>query len=334
VRRALIVMAVAVTLAGAVAGARVWMKARAVQAFIERHIGVPDDPPPDLLHRWFDVTPVPVVFTAAWEKFFIAVPRYVFETDPTIWARMHFEDWDRIPAADRGVALEAMLARSGLVIHAGNCWPYMTATDWDMVPQPIRAVAILGLLEYWTRYYAVGELFELDIGRMVHLVQAIVMSESWFEHRSLLVNDDGSRDIGLAGASAYARDVIRRWHADGRVDFSFEDDEAYYNPWHAARFIAFWFDLMLSEADGDVELAIRAYNQGIARARAGGGDAYLAAVERRLRQFIGAETTRSPTWNAVRAWSRQPPPAHRPRCHRTMSSPRISAQPDSARMLQ
>ncbi len=332
-RRRLVAGAVVVAaLLGAIVGGRAWLDARALEAYLEGAVVVPEYDPPDLLHRWFDTTPVDVVYTADWEKFSITVPRYVFETDHTIWARMHFEDWDRLPARERVVPLDRLLARTGLVIHAGDCWPVMTAADWDMVPQPVRAIAILGVIEYWVRFYAVGELHGLDIRRMVDVSQAIVMSESWFEHRAFLVNDDGTTDIGLAGASAYARGVIRRWHADGRVDFSLADDD-YYNPWHAARFIAFWFDRMLLEADGDVDLAIRAYNQGIARARAGHGTDYLSAVRRRLRQYI-VGTSHSPTWNAVRAWRLVPVTTHRPRCHRTISSPRISAQPDSARMLQ
>lgn len=313
--RRIVVSVVGVSvLAAGIGGGRVWREARAVDAYIVEHLRPPADDQPDLLHRWFDTTPVTFVYTAAWQKFSSTVPRYRFETDPTLWARMHFEDWDNMPARERVVPLDRMLARSGLVIHANRCWPVMTAADWDAVPQPIRAIAILGILEYWTRFYAVGEQHDLDIRRMVQVVQAIVMSESWFEHRSLLVNADGSEDIGLAGASAYARDVMRRWHEDGRADFSFAADDDYYNPWHAARFIAFWFNRMLFEADGDVDVAIRAYNQGISRAKAGHGDDYLAAVRRRERQFIAASTTRSPTWNAVRAWRQLAAPADRARC--------------------
>lgn len=301
-------------------GARVLLEAHAVATYIQREIDVPADDPPALLFRWFDTTSVDVQFTAAWEKFTMRLPRYEFRGDYPLWSRMHFEDWDRLPASEREIPLKNMLVRSGAVLHAGDCWPVMTARDWDAVPQPIRAVAILGILEYWTRYYAVGELFEHDIVPMVHVVQAIVMSESWFEHRSLLVNHDGSQDIGLAGASAYARKIVEEWHAADRLDFVFAPDD-YFNPWHAGRFVAFWFDLMLQEADGDTDVAIRAYNQGISRAKAGHGDDYLAAVRRRERQFIAARVSRSPTWNTVRKWREQGPLAPRPTCHREYGRP-------------
>lgn len=326
--RRVIVTAVGIcVLAAGLGGGRVWREARAVEHYIDGHLQVPGPPFPDLLQRWFDLTPVRVPYTAAWQKFTATVPRHQFETDPTLWQRMHFEDWDRLPARERVVPLHRMLARSGHVIHARECWPTMTAADWDQVPQPIRAIAILAVLDYWTRFYEVGAEFHLSRARMVQVVQSIVMSESWFEHRSLLVNTDGSHDLGLAGASEYARGVIRKWHAAGRVDFAFEADD-YYNPWHAARFIAFWFDRMLFEADGDVDVAIRAYNQGIRRAQAGHGDEYLAAVRRRHRMFI-AGASRSPTWNTVRAYARFEPPEELPPC--TSAVPHLTAPPTAYR---
>lgn len=341
--RALVVVVVVVVIAGAVWGVRRVLEVRAVARYIDQAIVLPADSPPALLFRWFDTTHVDVQFTAGWEKFTRRVPRYQFRTEHPLWAKMHFEDWDRLPGRERETPLRNLLIRSGTVMHAGDCWPLMTAHDWDVVPQPVRAVAILGILEYWTRYYAVGERFEHEFAEMVQVVQAIVMSESWFEHRSVLVNHDGSRDLGLAGASAYARRVIAEWHAEDRLDFVFEDDD-YFNPWHAGRFVAFWFDLMLQEAEGDVDIAIRAYNQGISRARAGRGDEYLAAVRRRERQFITARVSRSPTWNAIRLWKGEEasittapdaPCVLRPTLtQRTINSPRISPQPDSARMLQ
>ncbi len=321
--RVLVVLCVIVGASGAGLALRSWRDARAVQQYLHTNIVVPADAPADLLRRWFDVTPVTVIQTAAWEKFAIVVPRYVLQSDPTIWARMHFADWDRLAPAERQAPLGALLDRSGAVIHAGDCWPVMTPADWDSVPQPVRAVALLGVIEYWTRRYAVGESHGHAIADMVRTVQAILMSESWFEHRTVVINLDGSQDLGMAGASAYARGVLRAWHERGQLDFAFADEQ-YVNPWHAARFAAFWFNLMLDEADGDVERAIRAYNVGISRARRDEGTDYLAGVLRRRRQYMRGPSP-SPTWTAIREWRAHAQASPRPRC-RPSSPAAISAR--------
>lgn len=250
----------------------------------------------------FDTTPVRVRTTVEWQKMFVEVPRWDFLHDHTIWRRMQFEDWDVLPADTRNTGLQRLLDRYGSLATDRRAWRTMTANDWDDVPQPARAMAVAGMIEYWVRHYDVGAGAGIDPEFAARTVKAVAMSESWFEHRALHRNTDGSVDIGIGGASDFARRTIRRWYASGLCDFTMSDDD-YYNPWLASRWIAFWFEEMLQEAGGDVDLAIRAYNKGIGDALEGDGDEYLTAVRRRRRRyFVGPSG--SPTWATLSAYRR------------------------------
>jgi hypothetical protein len=90
-------------------------------------------------------------------------------------------------------------------------------------------------------------------------MNAIVMAESWFEHRASHTNPDGDRDIGLGGSSDYCRRTLQRVADEGVVDFTLREAD-YFDPWRATRVVAVWFELMLQEANGDLDLAIRSYH--------------------------------------------------------------------------
>lgn len=274
----------------------------------------------DVYRLFVDDTPVRLRVTAGRTSVPLTVTRDAVTEDVSLWRRLEVADWDTLPQPLREEGLEALLDRYRPVLASPRAWDRMSAHDWDAVPAPVRALAFRHMLQYWTGYYHVGRRHGLEPPLMADTAAAIVLSESWFDHRAEHVNPWGNRDIGLAQASGFARDRMPELYASGASDIVPEEEE-YFNPWVATRFVAIWLAHVLDEVDGDLHTAIRAYHRGVRNARNGEGEEYLGAVLRRRRMYIqhpqasGAwwflwrrdrEITRD-AWPWLRTWRPSPP---------------------------
>jgi hypothetical protein len=238
----------------------------------------------DVIASLIDATPVAITTTLGWQKVPEVVSRYALMNHRPVWRRMHFDDWDRVPAAIREDAMAAMIHTYTNVLTGPQQWTRMSTYDWDAVPQPVRAIAYLRMIWYWAEEERVGASFGWRARDLAPTIGAIVMAESWFEHRAVNENAWG-RDLGLAQCSDHCRRTLRTLAAAGKVPFLLEDDQ-YFNPWFATRVAVVWFEHELVRAGGDVDMAIRAYHRGIDNAWDAKGDAYHAGVVDKRTRYI------------------------------------------------
>lgn len=249
-------------------------------------VRAPAGPPArPLLESLTDVTPVSLTTTEAWKKVREVTTAHRVLHDRSLWRRMHFEDWDTVPRSLRERGLAAMMHAYHDALSGPVAWRRMGMSDWDLVPQPIRAIAFLRMTSYWAVREDVGTRFGLQPRRVAQTIGAIVMAESWFEHRAVNENAWGNRDLGLAQCSDHCREELLVMARRGEIAFAPAEGD-YFNPFIATRVATVWLARELDRADGDLDLAIRAYHRGIENALDERGDAYLERVLARRRRYV------------------------------------------------
>ena len=250
-----------------------------------------------------DLRPVHFTMTINWSKVQVRSATEQLISNPMYWRNMHFDDWDRLPAEVQAVALERMVERYRHAAAGPAVWSQLDAAYWDMVPQPLRAVLFPRMIAHWARTYGLTRIYQLDPDEVIATLNAVMMAESWFEHRGININQWGNRDLGLGGCSDRCRRILAEMAEGGDLDFALTDED-YFTPWHATRALVVWFGLELVRADGNLPLAIRAYHRGFATAAgsADEGAEYLANVLR-LRRLYFSHRVESKTWLALRAWA-------------------------------
>lgn len=249
-----------------------------------------------------DLRPVSFTMTVNWNKVRLTSTAEHLASNPMFWRNMHFDDWDRLPADIRHTALSRMTARHRRVAAGPAVWSHLSAADWDLVPQPLRAVLFPRMIEHWANAYGLTAIYHLNPEQVTDTLNAIMMAESWFEHRGINVNQWGNRDLGLGGCSNRCRRILAEMADAGDLDFALSEDD-YFNPWHATRALVVWFGLELIRSDGHIDLAVRAYHRGFEAASAGEGHEYLSNVNR-LRGLYFAADVESPTWLTLQSWAR------------------------------
>jgi hypothetical protein len=253
--------------------------------------------PRPALSTFADLTPVHARRTAAWQKIPFVAPRDSFLRDFTLWRQMTFDDWDVVEPATRNAALEAMFRLYAPVLGGPGVWRHMSALDWDLVPQPVRAAAFMRMIDYWCEREGIGRAYDLDPREVADTVKAIVIAESWFEHRAVQENRSGNRDLGLAQCSDFCRASLDRLHRQGVFDAALAESD-YFDPFVATRVAGVWFSVMLDETGGDLARAIAAYHRGARQAGDERGTEYLETVLRRRGRYVRGGGS-SPSWSRI-----------------------------------
>jgi hypothetical protein len=161
---------------------------------------MPRVPAIDVYAALVDATPLTVTITVGTERVEHDTTVDDVQRNLSLWRRTHVADWNKVPESAAPCPRQHVRTTS---IHPHESPPVGRDARARLGPCAATdahgGVSADGCLLGWV--YDVGGRQGLPSRLVADTRAAIVMSESWFDHRGLFVNGDGSRDIGLAGAS-------------------------------------------------------------------------------------------------------------------------------------
>jgi len=209
----------------------------------------------------------------------------------TVWKDMFWKEWDALPLNIMQRAVDKQFADYSIYLHPSQ-WKSMNSEEWDDVPGVIKLGAFLKMIEIesietkLTDYFLGSELSAKQV------MAGIILTES-FMFRNAVWNDDK----GLTQISPYAKNKLKNY-----PDFKHLKKIDLFNPYVAIKAGTKWFKNALEDANGNLDIAISAYNTGINSAKRNTKYArkYRSVVYDRILDYVVGDETKSATFKYVR----------------------------------
>jgi hypothetical protein len=147
-------------------------------------VSSPTVAPIDVHTTLVDSTPLTVTVPAGGEAVAWRTTAGDLRRNRSLWRAMHLANWNGVPEPLRVEGLDNMFVAYRAVLWQPGTWDKMDVHDWDRIPQPMRTVTYRQMVAFWSGYYGVGQRYGLSPRLMTDTLAAVVMSESWFNHRA------------------------------------------------------------------------------------------------------------------------------------------------------
>lgn len=218
------------------------------------------------------------------------------------WRIIGPSGWDALPKEIRDESLKRQFESYGYALDS-TVWNEMNLNDWNKLPKIVRMTSFLKIAEKIAEEYDLQK-YSKQPG-VIEKFQSILIQESYLNHRSVRrenktvkpkKNNYTNTDIGVGQNSDWSRNRLRKTN-----EFKNIKDENFFNPLISISAAAYEFRDRLKEANGNLELAIKAYNAGISAARTNTERAkeYFNWVQNRHKILTEPDKNLQPTWTYI-----------------------------------